>query len=141
MSADALVRNKTLKNYGLCPSYCFSAPALSWYPMLNIAKVEFKLISDADMHSFLQKGMRGGVCYISKRYSNASKKFLQLYYSKQSQHVQYFDANNFYGYALHNFLPTGGFRWIDPKEFDSNKYSSNSRKGCILDVFLEYPKT
>ena len=86
--------------------------------------------------------MRGGVCYISKRYSNANKKFLQLYDSKQeSKHVQYFDANNFYGYALHNFLPTGGFRWIDPKEFDSNKYSSNSRKGCILDVFLEYPKT
>ena len=86
--------------------------------------------------------MRGGVCYISKRYSNANKRFLQLYDSKQeSKHVQYFDANNFNGCALHNFLPTGGFRWIDPKEFDSNKYSSNSRKGCILDVFLEYPKT
>ena len=86
--------------------------------------------------------MRGGICYISKRYSNTNKKYLQLYDSKQeSKHVKYFDTNNFYGYTLHKFLPTGGFRWIAPKEFDSNKYSSNSRKGCILPVFLEYPKT
>ena len=35
------------------------------------------------------------------------------------------------------FLPTSGFKWIDPKEFDFNKYTSNSSKGC---VDLEYPK-
>ena len=38
------------------------------------------------------------------------------------------------------FLPTSGFKWIDPKEFDLNKYTSNSSKGCVLEVDLEYPK-
>ena len=40
------------------------------------------------------------------------------------------------------FLPTSGFKWIDPKEFefDLNKYTSNSSKGCFLEVDLEYPK-
>ena len=38
------------------------------------------------------------------------------------------------------FLPTSGFKWIDPKEFDLNKYSSNSSKGCVLEVDLEYLK-
>ena len=37
-------------------------------------------------------------------------------------------------------LPTSGFKWIDPKEFDLNKYTSNSSKGCVLEVDLEYPK-
>ena len=31
-------------------------------------------------------------------------------------------------------------QWIDPKEFDQNKYTSNSLKGCVLEVDLEYPK-
>ena len=29
---------------------------------------------------------------------------------------------------------------MDPKEFDLNKHTSNSSKGCVLDVDLEYPK-
>ena len=37
-------------------------------------------------------------------------------------------------------LPTKGLKWIDPKEFDLNKYTSNSLKGYFLEVVLEYPK-
>ena len=35
----------------------------------------------------------------------------------------YLDANNLYGYAMPKFPPTGEFKWIDPKEFDINKYT------------------
>ena len=45
----------------------------------------------------------------------------------------YLDVNNLYGYAMSKFLTTSGFKRIDPKEFDLNKYTSSS-----LD--LEYPK-
>ena len=41
---------------------------------------------------------------------------------------------------MSKFLPTGGFKWIDPKLFDLNKYSSNNSKGCVLEADLEYPK-
>ena len=37
---------------------------------------------------------------------------------------------------MSKFLP--GFKWIDPKNFDLNKYSNNSWKGCILEIDLEY---
>ena len=37
-------------------------------------------------------------------------------------------------------LPTSGPKWIVPKEFDLNKHTSNSSKGCALEVDLEYPK-
>ena len=41
---------------------------------------------------------------------------------------------------MSKFLSASGFKWINPKEFDLNKYTSNSSKGCVLEVNLEYPK-
>ena len=41
---------------------------------------------------------------------------------------------------MSKFLPTGRFKWIDPKNFDSNKYSNNSSKSYVLKVDREYPK-
>ena len=41
---------------------------------------------------------------------------------------------------MSKFLPRTSFKWIDPKKFDLNKYTSNSSKGCVLEVDLEYPK-
>ena len=32
-------RNKSLKNYGLCPSHYLSAPGLSWDTMLKLTKL------------------------------------------------------------------------------------------------------
>ena len=39
---------------------------------------------------------------------------------------------------MSKFLPTGLFKWIDPKEFDMNKYTCNSSNGCVLEVVLEH---
>ena len=41
---------------------------------------------------------------------------------------------------MSKFLRTIGFKWIEPKVFDFNKYNSNSSKGCIFEVDLEYRK-
>ena len=41
---------------------------------------------------------------------------------------------------MSRFLPTDGFKWIDLKKFDSNKYSSNSSKGWVLEPYLKYLK-
>ena len=40
---------------------------------------------------------------------------------------------------MSRFLPKSGFKWIDPEEFDLNKYTSNSSKGCDLEFDLRYP--
>ena len=70
-----------------------SAPALSLDAMLNMTKVELELISDAYMYLFFQKGMRGGVSYISNRYSKANNKYLKSYHQKQdSKHIIYKDG-------------------------------------------------
>ena len=51
--------------------------------MLKMTKIELELIPDPDMHKFLWKGTRGGISYISNRYSKANNKFLKSYDPKQ----------------------------------------------------------
>ena len=53
------------------------------------------------------------------------------------------DANNLYGWAMSQYLPNGGFRWMTEKQINKinlSKYSENSKKGLILEVDLAYPK-
>ena len=103
------LRNNSLKNYGLCPCHYLSAPALSWDAMLNMTKKELKLITDPDVYVFFEKGMRGGVPYLSNRYSQVNNKYLKSYDPKQeSKHIIYLDVNNLYGYAMSKFLPASG---------------------------------
>ena len=88
----------------------------------------------------LLKCMRGVVSYIYKGYSKAKKKYVKSDDPKQESKHIYLDANNLYGYAISKFLPSSELKQIDPKDFYWNKYSSNSSKGCFLEVDLEYPK-
>ena len=56
----------------------------------------------------------------------------------------YLDLNNLYGYVMLKFLPTSGFKRINPIKFYSKKkkkkYSSNSLTGFVSEVHLEYLK-
>ena len=89
------IKNNSLKNYGLCPSHYLSAPALSCNTMLNMTKVGFELISGVDMYLLFEKRMRGGVSYISKRYSKANSKYLKSFHPEQeSKHIIYLEVNN-----------------------------------------------
>ena len=55
-------------------------------------------------------------------------------------HIIFLDASSLYGYALYKFLLRSELKWIDPNEFDLNKYISNSLRDCVLKVDLKYPK-
>ena len=68
-----------LEYYGVEPSHYFSSPGLSWDAMLKMTKVDLQKISNADIHLFLERGMRGGICYVSKRYSKANNEFCPDY--------------------------------------------------------------
>ena len=58
--------NTCLDYYGLDPYHYFRSPGLSWDAMLKMIEIELDLISDIDMHLFIEKGMRGGTSYIAK---------------------------------------------------------------------------
>ena len=40
--------------------------------MLKMNGIKLEKISDIDVYLFLEKGMRGGISYVSKRYSKTS---------------------------------------------------------------------
>ena len=53
-----------------------------------MTKVNPELTPDLNMYIFFEKGMRGGVSYISNRYSKANSMYLKSYDSKQeSKHI------------------------------------------------------
>ena len=85
LSADVFdkFRNNSLKSYVLGSSHYLSAPTLSCNTMLNMAKVELKLTPDSSMYILFEKGTRGGVSYISNRYSKANNKYFKSYNPKQ----------------------------------------------------------
>ena len=78
--------------YKLDPCHYVSAPGLSWDAMLKMTKVELKLISDIDVHLFIEKGIRGGISYICKRHS----KIEDCDSNEKNKPVIYWDANNLY---------------------------------------------
>ena len=47
--------------------------------MLKVTKVELEKISNADMHLFVERGMRGEISYINKRYSKANNEYCPDY--------------------------------------------------------------
>ena len=60
-----------------------------------------------------------------------------------SKYIMYLDANNLYGWAMSQYLPTGNFKWLSQKQIEKTnlgEYTENSKKGLILEVDLEYPQ-
>ena len=122
-----------LKKYGLDPSHYFSSPGHSWGAMSKMTGVQLEKINNVDIHLFLEKGMKGGVSYISKRYSK----------SNENTDITYWDMNNLYGTVMSfGYLPCCGFKFLSEEEikvFGLDSTPNNSLIGYILEVDLEYP--
>ena len=112
-----------LKDYGLDPCHYFSSPGISWDAMLKMSSIKLEKINNINVHLFLEKGMRGGISYISKRYSK----------SCDDVNIMYWDANNLYGWAMGgNYLPSEE----EIKRFDLDCISENSKIGMIFIIYI-----
>ena len=58
----------------------------------------------------------------------------------ESSYLQYLDANNLYGWAMSQPLPTGGLKWTDINPNEISELATRSDKGYILEVNASYPK-
>ena len=137
-------RKTCLQYYKLDPCHYFTSPGLSWDAMLKMTDIKLELMVDIDMFQFIEKGMRGGISYIANRYGKANNKYMKNYDEKMpSKYIMYLDANNLYGWAMSQYLPTGNFKWLSQNQIEKTnlgKYTENSKKGLILEVDLEYPQ-
>ena len=91
---EKLIRT-CLKYYGLDPCHYFSSPGLSWDAMLKMTVGKLEKISDSDKYLLIERGLRGGISYIAKRYAKANNKYMNDYDPKiPSTFITYLDMNN-----------------------------------------------
>ena len=137
-------RKLCLTYYDLDPTHCFTAPGLSWQACLKMTGVDLELFTDIDMLLFIEQGVRGGVSMVSHRHAKANIPNTAEYDSTQaSQYIMYWDANNLYGWAMSQYLPYGGFKWVNSENFtteDILQLKSDIEEGYIFEVDLEYPQ-
>ena len=143
-------RKTCLKHYNLDPAHYYTSPGLAWDACLKETGQELQLLHDYDMLMMFERGIRGGISHISKRYVEANNKYMVGYDpNKETTFIQYLDANNLYGWAMSQQLPTNKFKWMhnltketvmDILEKANHSMSNHGRKGYIFEVDLEYPK-
>lgn len=137
-------RTMTLEYYGLDACHFYTAPGLAWQAALKMSKISLELLTSPDMYNFFELGCRGGISMITQKHARANNKYVEGYDpTSPSSYLMYYDANNLYGWAMSQPLPSGLMRWLDEDEikyFDLHKLSVDSDKGYMLEVDLEYPK-
>ena len=112
-----LMSLKISSTFKLDPAHYITAPSLALDAMLKMTEVELELLTDPD---FFEKGVRGGVSTITKRYAKANNRYMGDEYdpNKPSIYIPYLDANNLYGWAMSQPLPCSDFRWLSEEELE-----------------------
>lgn len=89
-----IFRNTCIATHSLDPANYFGAPGLSFDSMLRNTGVSIELFTDVDMLMFTEKGIRGGVSQINKRYVRANNKYMDTAYepSKENSYLLYLDG-------------------------------------------------
>ena len=134
-----------LKIYNVDPAKFLLAPGLVGQAALRKAKVKLDLLIGIDMLLMVEKGIRGGICDSIYQYAKANNKYMKDYdENKESSYIQYWDVNNFFGWAMSQKLPGNNFGSIkDTFQLNENfikSYREESGKGysVILKNYINF---
>nr|CAI5821753.1 unnamed protein product [Callosobruchus analis] len=137
-------RNMCMKTYKLDALHYYTAPGLAFDAMLKITNVNLELLTDIEMATFIQKGIRGGISQCCNRYGEANNPYMGKHYKPDvgTSYLMYYDINNLYGTAMSTYLPYGAFEWV-PMEYIYHENILNQpddgEYGYVLEVDLKYP--
>ena len=135
-------RKVCLKNYGLDPAHFYTAPGLARKASLKKTRIRLELLLNPDMLLMFERGIRGGITQSVNRWAKANNPYMGSEFDpdEKTNYLQYLDANNLYGWAMSQPLPTGGFRWVDIKPDKISKLAKRKSKEYLLEVDVRYPK-
>ena len=143
-------RKVCIENYGLDPAHFYTAPGLAWKACLKKTGVNLELLKDPDMLLMFERGIRGGITQSVHRWAVANNPYMGYEYdrSKPTEYLQHLDANNLYGWAMSQPLPTGKFKLVDIKNLEQRPQNLKKTidlmmkrdRGYLLEVDVNYPK-
>ena len=138
-------RRGSYEVYDLDPTHFCTAPGLSWHACLKYTRVKLQIVTDPDMSIFIDEALIGGVSMARNPYLQANNHLLPDHFKESLQKTWMIlvDCNNQYGWAMSQYLPTGGFSWVE----DLSKFNEDFIKnlpdhqvtGYYLEVDLSYP--
>ncbi|XP_060847586.1 uncharacterized protein LOC132927141 isoform X2 [Rhopalosiphum padi] len=130
-----------MRAYNLDAAHYFTAPGLSFDAMLKFTGQKLQLLHDYDMLLMYENGIRGGLVQASMRYAKANNAKTPGYDdTKEKSWIVYQDCNNLYGWAMSQYMPYGGFNWVEPTLNGLNDLDDTSPIGRIYEVDVWYPK-
>ena len=137
-------RTVCMENYGLDPAHFYTALGLAWKACLKKTGIRLELLLDPDMLLMFERGIRGGITQSVHRWAAANNPYMEEYDNRKPiKYLQYLDANNLYGWAMSQPLPTDGFRWVkcsgNPNRL-VEEMASKKDLGYLLEVDVSYPK-
>ena len=133
------------------PIFFYSLPGFAWQSALRQTQIELKLLTDYNMYTMLERGIRGGMTVCTRHHIQASNFYTnpEKYTDPNDEDSTYIftlDANSLYAWALSQPLPVGDFEWIKEEELSSlfpmeldQWPDMDGDVGYILEVDLTYP--
>ena len=103
-------RNKGVNIYELDPAKVPSAMGLAWQAALKKTKAKLDLLTDTDMLLLVEKDIQEVIFHSVYRYAKANNKYIKGYdKNKELSYLQYWDVNDFYGWAMSQKFPLNSF--------------------------------
>jgi hypothetical protein len=113
---------------------------------LKSSKEEAELLTDYDMYTNFELGIRGGLCMVGKRYAKANNPLCPDFDPlKLLVWLIYLDVNNLYGNSMCTYLPHSNFRLVEEYLLDVIldtilKTADDADTGYTLKVDIRVPK-
>ena len=83
-----------------------------------------------------ERGIIGGITQAVRKYAAANNPYMGGKFdpNEDTTYLQYLNANNLYGWAMSQPLPTGGFKWVDIVPNEIPELATRTDKGYIVEV-------
>ena len=122
-----VVKSKLM--YGINPLYSYSAPGYTWNTGLKMTKIKLDFIKDEHLLLLLENNICGGISSVMGD---------RHVISDVDKLILYIDANNLYGWAMRQYLPTGEIEKLPLNLCTEGQYTEG-QQGCNynLDQLVE----
>ena len=117
------------REYNINPLYSYSLPGYTWKAGLKLTNIKLDFMHSKEFLLLLENNIRGGISSVM------GDRHVQ---SDENKQIFYIDANNLYGWAMSQYLPTGEFENISFLN-TLGQQSCNYLLDQIVEDLLEIP--